>query len=206
MPCVPGPVLVRWDRPDRRGGPRDRPCGARPRFSGRRAGPRRGRRAAAPRLPESRQAIRWRLAVPHGDRGTSLAGHVGPRHVRLPAAAAVCDGARSSNDYSSGRRTRARLERRLVSGPPGVRMRSVAHSPVLHRGRRRSPGVAWFPVVCMPHRLRTAKTRRAPKFTANQASCLLRIGYVIPFTTAPLVPCDTPFYRRDVSSRYISAR
>ncbi|CAL2055943.1 protein of unknown function [Streptomyces murinus] len=144
--------------------------------------------------------------MPRGDRGTNRAGRVGPRHVRLPAAAAVCDGARSSNDYSSGRRTLAHLDWRLVSGPPDVRMWSVAHSPVLHRGRRRSPGVAWFPVVCMPHRLRTAKTHRAPKFTPNQASCLLRIGYVIPFTTVPLVACVTPFYRADVSSRYISAR
>ncbi|MFE4641114.1 hypothetical protein, partial [Streptomyces sp. NPDC056730] len=56
-----------------------------------------------------------------------------------------------------------------------------------------------FPVVCMPHRLRTVKTPRELKFTLNQASCFLRIGDVTPFTMAPLVATSTPFYRRDVS-------
>ncbi|QNP64196.1 hypothetical protein [Streptomyces genisteinicus] len=34
-------------------------------------------------------------------------------------------------------------------------------------------GVTWFPVVCMPHRLRTLKTCPALKFTPNQAVRLL---------------------------------
>ncbi|MFJ5224252.1 hypothetical protein [Streptomyces sp. NPDC088400] len=64
--------------------------------------------------------------------------------------------------------------------------------------------VAGFPVVCMPHRLRTAKTYLELKFTPNQASCFLRITDVMPLTKAPLAPSVSPFYRADVSSRYIS--
>ncbi len=68
-----------------------------------------------------------------------------------------------------------------------------------------SSGVTWFPVVCMPHRLRTVKTHRGPKFTPNQATCFLRIGDVTPFTLPPLVACGGAIYRHDVSSRYISS-
>ncbi|MFD4714674.1 hypothetical protein ACFWN5_34060, partial [Streptomyces sp. NPDC058430] len=51
-----------------------------------------------------RKAIRWRHAVPRDGPAMRRTGRDGPRHVRRPVAAAVCDGARSSNDYSSGRR------------------------------------------------------------------------------------------------------
>ncbi len=66
--------------------------------------------------------------------------------------------------------------------------------------------VTRFPVVSMPHRLRTAKTLRVLKFISNQASYFLRIVNVMPFTMAPLVPSASPFYRRDVSSRYIRTK
>lgn len=165
-------------------GPAPPLCGdhRRLRFSGTHGGPRRGCRTNVPRLQgrtnptpgnsshRSRQETRWRLAVPRGGRRTSRTGRVGPRHVRLPAAAAVCDGARSSNDYSSGRRTFARLE--TAAGFRSPRSTDVVGSAFIRTapGQRRPPGVTRFPVVCMPHRLRTVKTRRAPKFTPKQAT------------------------------------
>ncbi|EGG46043.1 hypothetical protein SGM_3548 [Streptomyces griseoaurantiacus M045] len=154
-------------------------------------------------LGGSRTEIRWRLAVPRGDRRTPT-DRVGPRHVRHLAAAAVCDGARSSNDYSSGRRTRARLE--TAAGFRSPRSTdAVAHAFTRTAPRARtSPSVPRFPAVCMAHRLRTVKTRRGSNFTPNPAGCPSRISDVTPFTVFPLVAVAGAFYRRDVSSRYIS--
>ncbi|CAM5343190.1 hypothetical protein SALBM217S_09534 [Streptomyces griseoloalbus] len=153
-----------------------------------------------------RTEIRWRLAVPLGGRRTSRTGRVGPRHVRLPAAAAVCDGARSSNDYSSGRRTSARLE--TAAGFRSPRSTDVALRAFIRTapGTGTPPVVTRFPVVCMAHRLRTAKTPRAQKFTSNQATCSQRNGDVIPFTL-PLLSLPegrsiVVMYRVDTSARH----
>ena len=175
------------------------------RFSVPPAGPRHGRRTGAPHLPShrSRTETRWRLAVPRGGRRMPT-GRVGPRHVRLPATAAVCGGARSSNDYSSGRRTLARLE--AAAGFLSPRSTDAVVLAFIRTAPRTTCSeVTRVPVVCMAHRLRTAKTLRAPNFTPNQATCLPRIGDVIPFTVPPLVASGRAFYRRDVSSRYISS-
>jgi hypothetical protein len=121
-----------------------------------------------------------------------------------PAAAAVCDGARSSNDYSSGRRTLARLE--TAAGFRSPRSTDVVGTAFTRTapGTRTPPNATRFPVVCMPHRLRSAKTRLALKFTPKQATRIQRIGDVTPFTIPPLVAAEGSFYRADVSSRYIS--
>ncbi|NHI08514.1 hypothetical protein STPH2_3879 [Streptomyces sp. KO7888] len=135
-------------------------CGGHPRSAGLRAGLRRGCRTHAPRSPDraSRTETLWRLAVPHGGRRTSRTDRVGPRHVRLPAAAAVCDGARSSNDYSSGRRTFARLVK--AAGFRSPRSTDAAPSAFTRTapGTGTPPDVTRFPVVRMAHTLRTVKT------------------------------------------------
>src|SRR5690606_17162532 len=174
-----------------------------------RVAPRRDCRTYAPHparpTPGNRTETRWRLAEPRGGPRTSRTGRVGPRHVRLPAAAAVCDGARSSNDYSSGRRTCARLE--TAAGFRSPRSTDVTRSAFTRTapGTTTPTGVTRFPAVCMAHRLRIAKPSRGQKFTSNQATCSPGSVDVIPFTPAPLVVTGSPFYRRDVSSRYISS-
>src|SRR5690606_26964488 len=110
--------------------------------------PRHGCRRCGPHPPHrgfpthrNRTEIRWRLAVPLGGRRTSRTGRVGPRHVRLPAAAAVCDGARASNDYSSGRGISARLE--TAAGFRSPRSTDAALGAFI----RTAPGTRTPPVV-----------------------------------------------------------
>lgn len=206
------------DRRRARHRPRRLLCGGRRRHprnhcAARHDGPRHGRRRTGPRrqgllIRASRLrkwAIQWRHAVPRDDPTTRLGRRVWPRRVRRPAAAAVCDGARSSNDYSSGRRRYPRLETAAGFRSPRSTYEAVLALIRTTPGTTTPTGVTWFPAVCMAHRLRTVKTLLAQKFTPNQASYFLRIGDVTPFTDSPLVSTGGPFYRLDVSSRYISS-
>lgn len=144
-------------------------------------------------------------AGPHGGPMVLRMLRDGPRRAHRPAAAAVCDGARSSNDYSSGRREVARLE--TASGFRSPRSTDAPLSALTRTtpGTTTLTGVTWFPVVCMADRLRTVKTLLGPNFTPNQATRFLRIGDVTPFTVIALAAAEEQFYRRDVSSRYISS-
>lgn len=154
---------------------------------------------------ESRKETRWRLAVPRGGWGAP-ADRGGSRRVRLPAAAAICDGARSSNDYSSGRRILARLETAAGFRSPQSTDAVVCAFTRTAPRTRTFPGATRFPVMCMPHRLRTAKTCLTQNFTLKSATRLARIADVTPFTLPPLVARGGAFYRSDVSTRYISVR
>ena len=107
----------------------------------------------------------------------AAARRVGPRHVHRPEAAAVCDGARSSNDYSSGRRKRLEtaaefLSPQCTSRPCEGTGRTAARVPMA-LNTPTPPDVTRHTVICMAHRLRTLKTSLGPKFTPNQATCLL---------------------------------
>lgn len=142
---------------------------------------------SSPLIRRRRKETRWRFAVPRGGRRTSRFGRVGPRRVRRLAAAAVCDGARSSNGYSSGRRTFARLE--TAAGfpvPPKYGCgRSVIHPYCTEDEdvpkRHLVPGDV--------HGAQTTHRQNLPRAeaTPKQATRFPRIGDVTPLTVPPLV-------------------
>ncbi|GAT83969.1 hypothetical protein STXM2123_4674 [Streptomyces sp. F-3] len=82
-----------------------------------------GRRSSG--APRCRTAAGGRTGLAASSRGTSSS-------LRLRRFATVL--AHRTTTPRAGAPSRA-WKRRLVSGPPEVRMRSVAHSPVLHPGR-----------------------------------------------------------------------
>lgn len=174
--------------------------------AGRPVWPPRVRRTECPH-PVRRKVIRTLLRVTERRGVLRTAGQlVWPLHAHHLVVAAFCDGARSSNDYSSGRRER--LEAAVEIRSPELRTSPASGSSAMRpAGPRRLTRacVTRFPVVCMPHRLRTVKTHLGPNFTPNNASRCLRILDVTPFTMTPLVASQGPIYRRDVSSRYISS-
>lgn len=177
--------------------------------SGRPAVPRRGSRTGAPRRTV-RMTIR--KVIPKTPCVTGLIGVrstagrlVWPRHARHPVAEAICDGARSWNDYSSGRRER--LEAAVEIRSPRITDKPLreAHPQCI----RQSAMTDARQRLAVPGGLHAAQTthgqtRLGPNFTPNNASRTLGIVDVTPLTKVTLVEDDGQIYRADVSSRYIS--